>query len=222
MKTKFYVIFVAGGSGTRMGAGRPKQFLELRGKMILRRSIEKFYAAVPSMHAVTVLPREYIEPWRNYCTSSSVVFSQTFVEGGLTRFQSVRNALEKIPDGVIVAVHDGVRPFVSESLIVRMLERMETCDALIPVLPVTDTLRSTDPDREDPDRSKVVAVQTPQFFRSEVLKKAYRQAYDLSFTDDASVVAKSGVPVEMIEGERFNIKITTPEDLLLGDYILSI
>ncbi len=188
----------------------------------MRRSIEKFHSAVPSMHAVTVLPREYIKPWRSYCADAAVVFSQTFVEGGITRFHSVRNALEKIPDGAIVAVHDGVRPFVSEALIIRMLERMKSCDALIPVLPVTDTLRSIDPALPDPDRSKVVAVQTPQFFRSEILKKAYHQAYDLSFTDDASVVAKTGVPVETMEGERFNIKITTPEDLLLGDYILSI
>ena len=146
------------------------------------------------------------------------------VAGGLTRFHSVQNALKKVPDGAIVAIHDGVRPLITPALICRMLDRMDDdgCRALLPVLPVVDTLRSTDPATPDPDRSRTVAVQTPQIFRSEDIKAAYGQAYDLSFTDDASVAARHEIPLTFEEGERFNLKITTPEDLLLAEAIISL
>lgn len=221
MDKPLYLILLAGGSGLRMGADRPKQFLKLQDKYILQHSLERFFDAVHSIKAITVLPKDYIEWWKAYSLESSIVCPQIFVQGGLSRFLSVRNALSKIPNNAIVAVHDGVRPFVSLELIRAMYNRMlEGCQALIPVMPVTDTLRSIDPAIPDPDRSKVVAVQTPQFFDAELLKKAYNQAFSTSFTDDASVVAKLGIPIETISGEASNIKITTPSDLKLAEYIL--
>lgn len=163
-----------------------------------------------------------------------MVVPQSIVRGGMTRFHSVKNALEKVPDGAIVAVHDGVRPFVSESLIVRMFDGAETVPALIPVVRCVDTMRALATKKDasgsevlEPldvkiDRSVLYAVQTPQIFHSDVLKAAYSQPYDTAFTDDASVVERSGVPLSFISGERLNIKITTKEDLLLAESILNI
>ena len=205
MDRKIYAIIVAGGSGSRMGADVPKQFLRLSGKYVLRRTIEAFIEAVPDVRVIAapVLP--------------------LLVAGGLNRFLSVRNALAKVPDGAIVAIHDGVRPFASPEMIRRMLSVMSGgVRALIPVVPVVDTLKSTDPSVPDPVRSKTVAVQTPQIFLSEDIKRAYGQPFDLSFTDDASVAARAGIPVETTEGERFNIKLTTPEDMVFGEAILSL
>ena len=224
MSRAIYAIFVAGGSGTRMGSELPKQFLDLDGTPILQRSIERFLDAENAAHVITVLPERYIPLWSEMCLQRGVVFAQTLVKGGMTRFHSVQNALDKVPDGAIVAVHDGVRPLVSEALIRSMLARIAEPGgpkALVPVVPVTDTLRSLDPGSPAPDRSRLVAVQTPQVFLSEVLKAAYRQPYDVSFTDDASVVERTDVPVETIPGERFNIKITTPEDMVLARAILT-
>lgn len=207
-----------------MGEGVPKQFRILGGKPVLQRTIETFVEAAPEIKVITVLPRRHFETWKNICDTSSFQHAQTLVQGGLTRFMSVRNALEKVPDGVIVAVHDGVRPFVGTDLIKKMLEMMRKgeCRAVVPSIPVTDTLRQTDGSFPDPDREKIMAVQTPQFFFSEDLKRAYESPYELSFTDDASVARAAGVPVTYINGEKLNIKITTPEDLLLGETFLAL
>lgn len=223
MDRKIYAVVVAGGSGTRMGSSEPKQFLRLSGKRILQRSLENLADAVPGIHLITVLPRDYLNVWKEMCVAESFDIPQTLVAGGLTRFLSVRNALGKVPDGAIVAIHDGVRPFAGPGMVRRMLSMMsETTRALIPVVPVVDTLKSTDPSVPDPVRSSTVAVQTPQIFLSEDIRKAYAQPYDPSFTDDASVAARMGIPVAMTEGDRFNIKITTPEDLVFGEAILSL
>ena len=219
LKRPVYAVFVAGGSGTRMGGSIPKQFLELNGVPVLRRTIERFLNAAPEAKVITVLPSAYEQHWRDLCFSAA--FSQIIVHGGLTRFHSVQNALARVPDGAVVAVHDGVRPLFSTALVERMLSMMRDCPALIPALPVTDTLRSTDPQIPDPDRSRLVMVQTPQMFWSEKLKEAYRQPYDTAFTDDASVASRAGIPVGITDGERFNIKITTPEDLALAAAILT-
>lgn len=223
MRRKIYGIFVAGGSGTRMGSDVPKQFLLLDGRPILQCTIERFLEAEPGMKVITVLPRGHFETWKDLCAIHSFHCPQTLVAGGLTRFHSVQNALRKVPDGALVSIHDGVRPLLTPALIRRMLDRMEDegCRALLPVVPVVDTLRSTDPDTPDPDRSRTVAVQTPQIFRSEDIKSAYGQAYELTFTDDASVAARKGIPLTFEEGERFNLKITTPEDLFLAEAILT-
>lgn len=220
MSRKIYGVFVAGGSGTRMGGSVPKQFLPLEGVPILQRTIERFLEAVPDMKVVTVLPASHMEEWRNMCLSGSLDCGQILVSGGITRFHSVRNALAKVPDGAIVMIHDGVRPLLSVEMIRRMLAQAETCPALVPVVPMVDTLRYKDGTEPAPDRTKIVAVQTPQIFWSEEIKKAYANAYQESFTDDASVVAAAGMTVCQTEGERFNIKITTPEDMVLAKAII--
>lgn len=220
MSRKIYGVFVAGGSGTRMGGSVPKQFLPLEGVPILQRTIERFLEAVPDMKVVTVLPASHMEEWRNMCLSGSLDCGQILVSGGITRFHSVRNALAKVPDGAIVMIHDGVRPLLSVEMIRRMLAQAETCPALVPVVPMVDTLRYKDGTEPAPDRTKIVAVQTPQIFWSEEIKKAYANAYQESFTDDASVAAAAGITVCQTEGERFNIKITTPEDMVLAKAII--
>jgi len=223
MERPVYAVFVAGGSGTRMGGGVPKQFLELGGIPVLQRTVEAFLAAEPSANVITVLPAGHVDEWKELCLRHAVSFPQTIVKGGITRFHSVLAALEKVPDGAIVSIHDGVRPFVPPALVRSMLDAMSVPggpEALIPVLPVTDTLRSIDPSAPAPDRSKLVAVQTPQMFRSEILKAAYRQPYDTSFTDDATVAERSGVVISTIPGDRFNIKITTQDDLKLARFLI--
>lgn len=220
MSRKIYGVFVAGGSGTRMGGSVPKQFLPLEGVPILQRTIERFLEAVPDMKVVTVLPASHMEEWRNMCLSGSLDCGQILVSGGITRFHSVRNALAKVPDGAIVMIHDGVRPLLSVEMIRRMVAQAETCPALVPVVPMVDTLRYKDGTEPAPDRTKIVAVQTPQIFWSEEIKKAYANAYQESFTDDASVAAAAGMTVCQTEGERFNIKITTPEDMVLAKAII--
>ena len=225
MERKKYVIFTAAGSGTRMKASEPKQFMLLGGIPVLQRSILAFVDACPDVKVVTVLPNEHISRWEELCIKYPLDVPQRIVEGGITRFHSVRNALEKIPDGAIVAVHDGVRPLVSRELVRTMFGKMKDCRALIPVLPATDTLKSLKLDasgkivptgQPDPDRGCVFGAQTPQMFLSEDLKAAYTLPFDTSFTDDASVAARYGIPLSYIEGERKNIKLTTPEDMALA------
>ena len=229
MDRKKFLVIPAGGSGVRMGADVPKQFLLLDGKPILRLTIERFLEAVPDIHVVTVLPEAHIGWWRQYCAKDGFTCPQKMVEGGFTRFHSVKNALQHIPDGAIVAVHDSVRPLISVAKIRELFAAAENAPAVIPATPCTDTLKAVSK-REDGafevtgsvDRSAVWGVQTPQIFHSEVLKKAYDRGYDTIFTDDASVVSAAGIPVLCIEGERTNIKITTPEDLLLAQAVLSL
>lgn len=222
---------MAAGHGTRMGSATPKQFLDLEGKPILQRSIEKFTAAIPGIKVVTVLPDDYIKMWKEYCITKNFAYPQTLVAGGITRFHSVKNALAKIPDGAIVGVHDGVRPMISIELIRTMYRKMEeeSLQALIPITPSVDTLKAVRKVKNDLgeeyfetiddmsiDRSVVYGAQTPQLFQSELLKGSYRQAFDTSFTDDASVAQRNGIKLDYILGERTNIKITTPEDLVFA------
>ena len=230
MDRKKYLVVTAGGSGTRMGASLPKQFLDLGGRAVLQMTLERFMDACPDIKVITVLPEAHIAWWRRYCRDRNFNCPQRLVPGGFTRFHSVKNALDYVPDGVVVAVHDAVRPLLSNGLIRAMFERMETVRALIPVVPSVDTLTVLDKDPdgtlhdagEEVDRSRIYGAQTPQMFRSEDLKAAYGQGFDLSFTDDASVARKYGIPLSYIAGERNNIKLTTPEDLSLAEAILRI
>ena len=214
MDRKKYAVIMAGGEGSRMGAAVPKQFLELGGKPILRLTVERFLEYDPAMGLIIVLPSSGKEIWKEYCSSTGFLERYTMAAGGITRFHSVQNALKYVPDGAVVAVHDSVRPFVTKEFIARMFEAVERCEAAVPVVPVVDSLRETGPSGESfpADRSRFVAVQTPQVFRSEILKSAYRQAYSTSFTDDASVVEAAGFKITLCEGLRGNFKITTPED----------
>ncbi len=221
---------MAAGSGTRMGARMPKQFLEIGGKAILQRTIEVFLEACPGIRVVTVLPKDHMDYWRGYCLEHNFICPQTLVSGGITRFHSVRNALEKIPGGAVVAVHDGVRPLVSPGLVRDMFAKAEDVSALIPVTPCVDTMKVLRKVGGDlvavpgatADRSVLYGAQTPQVFHSELLKAAYSMAYDTAFTDDASVVEKYGKSLSYMMGERLNIKITTADDLILARAILSV
>ena len=230
MGRRRYVIIMAAGSGTRMGGPLPKQFLDLGGKAVLQHTIETFLEACPGISVVTVLNADYIEYWRNYCLKRNFTCPQITVAGGITRFHSVRNALEKIPDGALVAVHDGVRPLVTPSLVAEMFEKAADVAALIPVVPCVDTLKVLQKSGDElrtvdgavADRSVLYAAQTPQVFHSEILKSAYALPYDTMFTDDASVVQKYGKSLSYLIGERLNIKITTQEDLMLARAVMSL
>lgn len=230
MERKKFVIMMAAGSGTRMGAGRPKQFIELGGKAILQRTIEVFRRACPGISVITVLPEDFVQYWRDYCLEHNFSCPQVLVKGGITRFHSVRNALERVPEGALVAVHDGVRPLVSEKLVAELFAKTQEHPAVIPVLPCIDTMKVLgEKDGElvalpgrSVDRSELFGAQTPQIFHSEIIKSAYSLAYDTAFTDDASVVEKYGKNLSYVIGERFNIKITTQDDLVLAKAIMSL
>lgn len=226
-----YLIVVAGGNGTRMKSSLPKQFLDLCGKAVLQRTLERFMEAVPELKVITVLPEAHIQWWKDYCISNSFICPQKIVPGGFTRFHSVRNGLSAVPDGAIVAVHDGVRPLLSADMVSRLFSVAETKPAVVPVIPCVDTMKILDRNPEtgelEPvggavtERSRLFAVQTPQIFHSEIIRAAYCQAFDPAFTDDASVVERAGYMVNYTDGERFNIKITTTDDLTLARAILS-
>lgn len=235
MDRKKYVVVVAGGSGTRMGAQVPKQFLELEGKAILRRTIEVFVDAIPDINVITVLPDEHMEYWRDYCYKHNFICPQILVKGGITRYHSVRNALTKVPEGAIVAIHDGVRPLLSTTLVQTLFAKAESTSAVIPVTSCVDTMKVLQKKVWDDgsetlipvagavaDRSLLYGAQTPQVFHSELLKDAYTQAFDIAFTDDASVVERYGKSLSYVLGERLNMKITTQEDLVLAEAVLKI
>lgn len=226
---------MAAGSGTRMGSQVPKQFLELDGKAVLRKTIEVFLEACPDISVITVLPKQYLDYWRDYCYKNNFICPQILVAGGITRFHSVKNALQRVPEGALVAVHDGVRPLVSVAMVKDMFEKAEKTQSLIPVIPCVDTMKvlqkkvwedgsetlSAVPG-QSVDRSVLYGAQTPQIFYSELLKAAYCQAFDTSFTDDASVVERYGKSLSYTLGERLNIKITTAEDMILAEAVLKI
>jgi 2-C-methyl-D-erythritol 4-phosphate cytidylyltransferase len=219
---KLYVIIVAGGSGKRMGADIPKQFLELGGRPLLMHTIERFRTFDESIEIITVLPENQIRHWCDLQEKYSFRIPQTMVKGGSSRFYSVRNGLEFVEEPGLVAVHDGVRPFVSLDTIQRCFEVAEKLGNAIPVLPPSDTLRIiSGKESTTLNRMNVRLVQTPQVFHSELLKEAYKQAYVPEFTDDATVVEKTGVKINLVEGNRENIKITNPEDLLISNAFLA-
>ena len=230
MDRKKFLIVMAAGSGTRMGADVPKQFIEIDGKAVLQMTIEVFLQACPDISVVTVLPEAHMAYWKNYCLERNFICPQILVKGGITRFHSVRNALSRIPEGAVVAVHDGVRPLVSPRLVKDMFEMAATTPGIIPVTPCVETIKVLEKKGEElvsvpgesVDRSRLFGAQTPQIFHSEVIKEAYSLPYDTAFTDDASVVEKYGKNLSYVMGERFNIKLTTQEDLLLARAILSL
>lgn len=213
------VVIVAGGSGTRMGAQCPKQFLPLAGKPILLRTVERVREALPEAAVVVVLPESYMDMWRPVCPAGT-----TCVAGGENRFQSVKRGLEAVPQECdVIAVHDGVRPLASVDMIRRVMTTARSSGAAVPAVDVVDSLREVNGRGESHivDRSRFRAVQTPQAFRSGLLRMAYDAEFDSRFTDDASVVEAAGNTVTLCEGERSNIKITTPEDLLAAEALIT-
>lgn len=217
------VIIVAGGKGLRMGGDFPKQFIAVDSIPILIRTIDSFYNFDNRIKIIVVLPESYIEHWQRMCKGYGFSIKHDVVEGGETRFDSVKNGLSLVEEGW-VAVHDAVRPFASKQLIGECFHQAVIHQAVIPVTEVVDSMREISGEEESRivDRANFRLVQTPQVFEAELLKRAYEQPYNNSFTDDASVVEAYGHRVHLVQGERNNIKITTPFDLTLADVIAKI
>lgn len=216
-----YIIIVAGGKGLRMGSDVPKQFLPVKGMPVLMRTISRFHECNPSMQIILVLPHHQQQYWHDLCSQYAFGIAHTVVDGGDTRFASSRNGLDAIPDDATgtVGIHDGVRPFVAAEVISRCYDAARAHGAAIPVMPVTDTLRRIDSATTGHNvlRTNYRIVQTPQVFDIALLKRAFTQPFREEFTDDASVVEAMGCSVEMVEGNRENIKITTPFDLKIAE-----
>ena len=220
---KRYAIIVAGGKGVRMGGEVPKQFLPVDGKPVLMRTLETFRRFDAEMQLVVVLPQDQIAHWQELCRQQGCDIRHQVVAGGETRFHSVKNGLAIIPaeNDAVVGVHDGVRPFVSQEVLKRCYDLAEEKKAVIPVIPVIETIRKINDAEvsETVPRSEYRLVQTPQVFNVALLKQAFQQPYTDAFTDDASVVEAMGTPVVLAEGNRENIKITTPFDLKIAEVL---
>jgi len=218
---KLYAVIVAGGHGKRMGSELPKQYLELAGKPVLMRTLERFKAFDESIELITVLPENQLLFWAELQKKYSFDIPHTIVKGGKARFYSVRNGLNFIDVPGLVAIHDGVRPFVSIDTIKRCFQMAEKLGNSVPVISPTESMRVlTETGSRPVNRLNLKIVQTPQVFNAEIIKKAYKQDYLPEFTDDASVLEKTGVKINLIEGNRENIKITTPEDLVISSALL--
>ena len=219
-----YVVIVAGGKGLRMGADVPKQFLLFGGKPVLMHTIERFHAFDAQLQIILVLPPDQQGYWHELCLAHHFKLPYLLADGGATRFESVRNGLALIPNDAqgVVAVHDGVRPMVSVKVIERCFAMACKALAVIPVTPVVETLRQIMPDgvSQTVNRDAYRLVQTPQTFDLQLLKQAYQQPYSTAFTDDASVVEALGMQITMVEGNKENIKITTPFDLDVCERLL--
>lgn len=218
---KRYAVIVAGGSGTRMGSEIPKQFIPLRGRPLLMHTLETFYDYDPSMEIILVLPEDQFGYWNQLCGEYGWDIPFTLTAGGDTRFHSVKNGLDQIEKDGVVGIHDGVRPFVSRETLERCYSTAEKSNSAIPVVPVTDSLRKIDEGgNKAVRRSDFRSVQTPQCFWYNVLAPCYDVGYREDFTDDASVFEAAGFKVNLVDGNPENIKITTPKDLKLAEYLL--
>ena len=219
-----YAIIVAGGKGERMGQHIPKQFLEIASKPILMHTIEKFHNTFPELKIILALPENQFDYWEELCYKYGFTkIPHQIVAGGKTRFDSVKNALKLITEKGIVAIHDGVRPLVSAITIKNCFSQAELSGTAVTVVDVVDSLRfvsKQDNTNKAVARSCYKSVQTPQCFTSEIILKAYQQAFDESFTDDASVVEKLGYKINLVEGNIENIKITSPMDIVLVDVLM--
>lgn len=218
-----YVIIVAGGKGLRMGGEIPKQFLPIGGKPVLMRTMERFHEYDPALKIILVLPKDQQEFWQELCRKHDFKIMHQVADGGETRFQSSKNGLALIPDEDegVVAIHDGVRPFVSTDVIERCFDAARDDFAAIPVVSVTDTLRYIDRGHgHNVLRDHFRSVQTPQCFDISLAKQAFDQPYRETFTDDASVIESLGCQVTMVKGNRQNIKLTTPFDMKVAELLM--
>ena len=215
-----YVIIVAGGKGLRMGTDIPKQFLPIGGKPVLMRTLERFREYSANLNIILVLPKAQQAYWQELCKEYDFNVEYLLADGGETRFHSVQHGLALIPDDAegVVGVHDGVRPFPSIEVIRRCYEEAREKGAVITVIPVVETIRHIkDGTSMTVPRDEYRLVQTPQTFNIQLLKAANRQPYNDNFTDDASVVETYGHPITLVDGNRENIKITTPYDLKIAE-----
>jgi 2-C-methyl-D-erythritol 4-phosphate cytidylyltransferase len=214
------VIIVAGGRGLRMGRDIPKQFIQIGGRPVLMHTIERFYGFDETMEIILVLPEDQFPYWQALCRKVDFRIEHLLVEGGGTRYQSVKNGLAKVT-GNLVAVHDGVRPFVNNETIERCFHAAQKFGAVIPVMEMVDSIRKVKGDRSQMrPRYDYRTIQTPQVFRTSTLKKAYQMPFRPDFTDDASVVEAAGYDITLVEGNSENIKITSPFDLVVAEAIL--
>jgi len=212
-----YAIIVAGGAGTRMGTDIPKQFLELAGKPVLMHSIERFRSFDKLIKIIVVIPGNQFDLWEKLKEKYSFSVPHTLVKGGSSRFFSVRNGLHEVEDSSIVAIHDGVRPLVSTDTIKRCFKAAEESGNAIPVISPSDSVRMiTDQGSRSVNRQCLRIIQTPQVFKASLIKKAYLQDFSPDFTDDAMLLEKTGETINLVEGNRENIKITNPEDLVIA------
>ena len=213
-----YAIIVAGGSGSRMQSDLPKQFIEVAGKPILMHTIERFYKYNPDVRLIVVLPQEQLVTWRELCRKHEFKLFHMTVAGGASRFASVKSGLSAVMGEGLVAVHDGVRPFVEEQTIkAAYAVAAQGSGAVVAVSPKDSIRELTDEGSRAVPRTKYKLVQTPQVFQASILRKAYEQPEQEYFTDDASVVESIGESIVLVEGSYRNIKITTPEDLILAE-----
>lgn len=220
-----YIIIVAGGKGTRMGSDVPKQFLPIGDKPVLMHTIERFYDYDHTLGIIVVLPKDQQATWLSLCEKHNFTIPHRVADGGATRFESSKNGLALIPEGEdgVVGFHDGVRPFVSNEVINNCYETAREEYSAVPVVPVTDTLRHVDPRTTRTftvDRSLYRAVLTPQVFDIALAQQAFNQPDRKTFTDDASVVESLGISINTVEGNKENIKITTPFDLKVAEVLL--
>ena len=217
------VVIVAGGKGLRMGKEIPKQFLPIGGRPVLMCTLEAFHRCDAAIGLVLALPEAHLSLWQELCRQYSFTLPHRVVTGGATRFHSVYNGLQAVPAEVsLIAVHDGVRPFVSPRLINDLFAAAARYGAAVPAVPVVDSLRRVDAEGGSVavPRSAYRSVQTPQVFRSDLLLRAYDSPYQDDFTDDASVVEAAGQAVALVDGDVDNIKITTPRDLAVAEILL--
>ena len=217
----FYVIIVAGGSGTRMNNTVPKQFIELHGKPMLMHTIEKFAKTIPGINIVLVLSPDYRKQWEILCRKYSFEIPFLLTDGGETRFHSVKNGLELTPENCVVGIHDAARPLVNSQTILNAFATAEQKGNASPAIPLNESIREVkEISNKSVDRSNYFIVQTPQCFQSNLIKKAFLQEYRPVFTDDASVLEAMGEKINLIEGNRENIKITTHQDLIIAEALL--
>ena len=217
---KKYAVIVAGGSGTRMGNVTPKQFLLLKGKAVLWYTMDSFLRAYDDMHIILVLPKDHLKKGEKIINQLNAEGSVTMVEGGNTRFDSVKKGLQQVKESSVVFVHDGVRCLISVPLIRRCYNQAIDKGSAIPAVTATDSIRIIkDGTHYVNDRQQVRIIQTPQTFLSNIILPAFEQAYKEGFTDEATVVEAFGSPIYLTEGEYDNIKITRPIDLLIAERI---
>ncbi len=216
------MILVAGGSGTRMGAAVPKQFLLVNGKPLLIHTLQTMHGFDVEMELVLALPEQHFSMWRELCTTHHFAIPHTVVAGGETRFDSVKNALNKVSNADLIGVHDGVRPLVSKEVVERCFEAAEQFGSAVPAVPIVQSLRKMNGKSSIAvNRDEYYSVQTPQCFRADVLKDAYSKATHNQFSDDASVVEATGKDIALVEGNIENIKVTSPIDLQLASLLIS-
>ena len=200
----------------------PKQFILLKGKPILMHTIEKFFSSIPEINIIVVLNSQLMDDWKRLCVQHNFTIPHLLVAGGETRFHSVKNGLIFVPDNAIVGVHDAARPLVNYQTIIVLFKGAEEKGNATPYIHLNESIRELKGNTNRAvDRNRYVIIQTPQCFQSSIIKKAFEQQYDQSFTDDTSVLEATGVKINLVEGNRENIKITTHQDLILAEGLMN-